>query len=49
MAYYTLADLILEIILVTLSLTGVGVIAQAVVDEQLEREASNTRRSRTNY
>lgn len=38
MAYYTLADLILEIILVTLSLTGVGVIAQSVVDDQLERE-----------
>lgn len=39
MAYYTLTDLILEIILVTLSLTGVGVIVREVLDDLIEREA----------
>jgi len=39
MAYYTLTDLILEIILVTLSLTGVGVIVREVIDDLIEREA----------
>ena len=39
MAYYTMTDLILEIILVTLSLTGVGVIVREVIDDLIEREA----------
>ncbi len=39
MAYYTLTDLILEIILVTLSLTGVGVIVREVINDLIEREA----------